>query len=175
MAFVGILLNVNLSFNQTPLTFWLYLRQTWMTQLILAVFLWRVIFLSLICLFWQFMWRRTCLCLCGSLCEGGLHFARDLSLENSTNSYVFGWLYFTDCLTSFSSIDYRLHLYAGFLILVHLIYMKFSQSTHLQMFFFHVKLIMANLFWWKWDLANFVIIFVSQMTLFRWLTFQLTF
>ena len=36
-AFVRILLNVNLSLNQTFLTFWVYVRQTWMTQLILAV------------------------------------------------------------------------------------------------------------------------------------------
>ena len=36
-AFVPILLNVNLSLNQTLLTFLLYVRQTWMTQLILAI------------------------------------------------------------------------------------------------------------------------------------------
>ena len=35
-AFVGILLIVNLFLNQTLLTFLLYLRQTWMPQLILA-------------------------------------------------------------------------------------------------------------------------------------------
>ena len=31
------LLDVNFSLNQTPLTFWLYVKKTWMTQLILAV------------------------------------------------------------------------------------------------------------------------------------------
>ena len=36
----------------------------------------------------------------------GLPFARDLSLENSADSYVFDWLYFTQCLTSFSSINH---------------------------------------------------------------------
>ena len=36
-AFVQILLNVNLFLNQTLLTFWLYVRQTWMSQLILAI------------------------------------------------------------------------------------------------------------------------------------------
>ena len=36
-AFIQILLIVNLSLNQTVLTFWLCVRQTWMTQLILAV------------------------------------------------------------------------------------------------------------------------------------------
>ena len=37
-AFVRILLIVNLSLNQTLLTFLLCVRQTWMTQLILAIF-----------------------------------------------------------------------------------------------------------------------------------------
>ena len=42
----------------------------------------------------------------------GLPFAWDLSLENSADSYVFDWLYFTQCLTSFSSISHLLHLCA---------------------------------------------------------------
>ena len=46
----------------------------------------------------------------------GLPFAQDLSLENSVDSYVFGWLYFTQSLTSFSSIDCLLRFYARFLI-----------------------------------------------------------
>ena len=50
----------------------------------------------------------------------GLFFAWDLSLENSADSYVFDWLYFTQCLTSFSSIDHLLQLCARFLILFHL-------------------------------------------------------
>ena len=49
----------------------------------------------------------------------GLPFARDLSLENSADSYVFDWLNFTQCLSSFSSIDH-LRLYARFLILFQL-------------------------------------------------------
>ena len=50
-----------------------------------------------------------------------LPFAWDLSLEHSADSYlVFNCLYFTQCLTSFSSIDHLLHLCAGFLILFHL-------------------------------------------------------
>ena len=36
-AFVRILLNVNLSLNQTLLTFLLYVRQTWTAQFILAI------------------------------------------------------------------------------------------------------------------------------------------
>ena len=35
---------------------------------------------------------------------------------------VFDWLYFTQCLTSFSSINHLLHLCAQFLILFHLTY-----------------------------------------------------
>ena len=38
-TFVSILLIVNLSLNQTLLAFLLCVRQTWMTQLVLAVFL----------------------------------------------------------------------------------------------------------------------------------------
>ena len=39
--------------------------------------------------------------------KGGLPFARDLPLENSVvRNYVFDLLYFTQCLTSFSSIDH---------------------------------------------------------------------
>ena len=44
-AFVPILLIPNLSLNQTLLTFLLCVRQTWMTQLILAISVWEVIFL----------------------------------------------------------------------------------------------------------------------------------
>ena len=44
-AFVRILLNVNLSLNQTLLTFLLYVRLTWTAQLILAISVWGVIFL----------------------------------------------------------------------------------------------------------------------------------
>ena len=44
-AFIRILLIVNFFFNQTLLTFLLYVRQTWMTQLILAIPLLEVIFL----------------------------------------------------------------------------------------------------------------------------------
>ena len=50
----------------------------------------------------------------------GLPFPWDLSLENSVDSYVFDWLYFTQCSTSFSSINHLLHQYARFLILFHL-------------------------------------------------------
>ena len=53
----------------------------------------------------------------------GLPFAWDLSLENVHTqilTYVFDRLYFTQCLTSFSSIDHLLCLDPLFLILFHL-------------------------------------------------------
>ena len=40
--FIQIFLTVNLSLNQTLLTFLLYVRQTWMTQSILTISLWGV-------------------------------------------------------------------------------------------------------------------------------------
>ena len=45
-----------------------------------------------------------------------LPLARSLSLE----TYVFDWLYFTQCFTSFSSIDHLLRIYARILVLFHL-------------------------------------------------------
>ena len=50
----------------------------------------------------------------------GLPFARDLSLENSADSYSCFRLALLQCLTSFSSIDHLLRLCARFLILFHL-------------------------------------------------------
>ena len=78
-------------------------------------------------------------------------------------TYVFNWLYFTQCLSSFPSISHLLHLCVWFLILFHLTQMMFSSiiRTGLPIL---VELI---------DLVNSVIIFLSQMTLLRWLTFLL--
>ena len=59
--------------------------------------------------------------------------SQDLSLENSVKSYVLDWLYFTQCLTSFSSIYHILHCNAWFQILCHLTQVRFSQSAHLLM------------------------------------------
>ena len=61
---LSFVLNITFSLNQTPLTFLLYVRQTWMTQLILAIYLWGVIFLQfekillLICMVLKFMWKK---------------------------------------------------------------------------------------------------------------------
>ena len=49
-------------------------------------------------------------------------------------TYLSNWLYFTQCLTSFSSIKYLIRLCATFLILFHLTQMRLSRSTHLLMF-----------------------------------------
>ena len=49
-----------------------------------------------------------------------LPFARDFPLENSQDSYASNWLYFIQCLTSFSSIDHLLRRGAQFLMLFHL-------------------------------------------------------
>ena len=69
-----ILLNVNLSLNQSLLTFLLYVRQASMTQTILEVSLRGVIFLK--------SKRIVAWALC---------------LENSVGSYVLGQLHFTQC------------------------------------------------------------------------------
>ena len=105
----------------------------------------------------------------------GLPFAQDLSLENSTDSYVFDWLYFTQCLTSFSSINHLLCLCAQILILFHLTQMRSlnqpiwksipSLETFTSIIRTDLPILMELI-----DLVNSVIIFLSQMTLLRWLT-----
>ena len=86
-------------------------------------------------------------------------------------TYVLDWLYSIQYLTSFSSIDHLLHLIMQF----HLTQMSFSQSTHLLFFLFGD----FNIHHKNWpsyyggDLVNFVITFLSQMALLRWLTFLL--
>ena len=121
---------VNLSFNRTLLTFFLCVRQAWVTQLILAISLWQVIFL----------WSKRILqlvCIVSHFVKEGLSFAWDLSLENSG----FYWLYFTQCLTSFSSFSHLLRLCTGFLILFHLTDEVLSIKTSADVFvfgYFHI-------------------------------------
>ena len=83
---------VNLFLNQILLTFLLCMRQTLMTQLILAISLWG--YLPLI-------WK-----------DSSTH-------THGLTVYMKEQLYFTHCLTSFSSINH-LQLCARFLILFHL-------------------------------------------------------
>ena len=80
-ATVLILFNVNLSLNQTLLTFWLYVRQTGMIQLILAISLRG--FLPLM--------QKDSIAHTQDLVayvKEGLPFAQDLLLQNSLNSYL---------------------------------------------------------------------------------------
>ena len=49
----------------------------------------------------------------------GLPFEQDLSLKKQILSYVSDWLYLSQCLTSFSSINHFLYIYAWFFILFH--------------------------------------------------------
>ena len=108
-AFVQILLIVNLSLNQTLLTFLLYVRQNCMTQLILAILCEGLSSFNPKWFYYSCAW--SC-----SLCEG----LQELSLENSTHSYLFSAGFTSLCLTSFSSINHLSRLYAHFWILFHL-------------------------------------------------------
>ena len=56
----------------------------------------------------------------GSLCERRTSFCSGLISRKLQILYVFDWFYFTQCLTSFSSIDHILQLFTRFLILFHL-------------------------------------------------------
>ena len=80
---------------------------------------------------------------------------------------IFGFLlyllYITQCHISFSCINHLLHLYAWILILFHLTYMRFSQSTPLLICLSletSMSIVRTNPFWWNWFLL-------------RWLTFLL--
>ena len=73
---------MNISWNQTLLTFLLYVRQTWMTQLILGVFF--SSYLPLIQKDYSTHMHGLAVYL-----KEGLPFWWDLSLENSIDSYVF--------------------------------------------------------------------------------------
>ena len=93
-------------------------------------------------------------------------------------TYVLDWLYFTHCLNFFSAIICLLCLCAQFLIQFHLKQMRFSRSTYLLMLLSLEILksiirtglpILVELI----DLVKSVIIYLSEMTLLRWLTFLL--
>ena len=101
---------VNIFLNQTLLKYLLCVRQTWMTQLILAISL------RLSSLIWKdssthFHGRAVYI-------KEELPFACMKTLQILT--YVFHLLYFTQCLTFFPSVDHLLCLYVWFLILFQL-------------------------------------------------------
>ena len=109
----------------------------------------------------------------------GLPFAWNISLENSADSYLCFRLALPHLVSYFfSSINHLLCLCARFLILFHLTQIRFSWSTHLLIFLslensmsvIRTGLpILVELIY----LVNSVIIFLSQMTFLRWLTFLL--
>ena len=95
----------------------LCLRQTWMTQLILVIYLERLSSFNPKRFQYSYAWSR-------SLCEGNA-FAWDLSLENSADSYLHFRLALLHSLSYFfSTINHLLHLCAWFLILFHLIQIR---------------------------------------------------
>ena len=104
----------------------------------------------------------------------GLPFAWDLSLEHSAHSYVFNWLYFTQSYF-FSSIDHLLHLCAQFLILFHLTDEVLLINPSANIFVKRDFIIRTDLpiLVKLTNLVNSIIIFLSQVTLLRWLTFLL--
>ena len=120
--------------------------QTWMAQLILAISLCGVIFLYsermllLICMVFQFTWRKDCL----------LH---GTYLQKILQSLIciFNWLYFTQCLTSFPSIDHLLHHYQQFIDAISSNtddVLSIKPSAIVYVFWdFNVH---DNLFWWNW-------------------------
>ena len=111
------------SFFGSNSPFLLYVRQTWMTHLILAISLWGNIFL------WS---ERILLLICMVLKDFCLYWTY-LQKTLWILTYVFEWLYFTMCLNYFSSINHCLCLYAQFFIVFHLTKTRFSRSTHLLM------------------------------------------
>ena len=80
-VFIWILLIANLSLNQTLLTFLLCVKQTWMTQLILAISLRGYLLL---------IWKdsSTHMYDLAVYVKEGLPFALDVSVENSADSYL---------------------------------------------------------------------------------------
>ena len=89
--------------------------------------------------------------------------------------YVFDWLYFTQCLNSFSSIDHLLHLCARFLILFYLTdeVLSINPSANVLSLETLTSIIRTSLplLVELIDLVNSVIVFLPQMTLLGWLTF----
>ena len=118
---------------------------------------------------------------CCSLCEGRASFYAEFisrKLCKFLLMFLTGFTSFIQCLTSFPSINYLLCIYAWLLLLFNLTQMSFSRSTHILMCLSFGTLmsiirtgqcILVELI----DLVNSVIIFLSHMTLLRWLIFLL--
>ena len=113
---------MSLSLNQTLLTFWFYVKQ-------IGWLIW----------FWQFLCDRlssfnpkgfyysyTWSC---SLCEGRTSFCRGLFTGKLYRFLQIQLAFTMLSVLFFSSLDHLLCLYAWFLVLFHLTWMRFSQST----------------------------------------------
>ena len=163
-AFVQILLNVNLSWHSCSM----WDKLGWLNW------------------FWTFLFeglssvnpKRFCYSYAWS-CEGRACFCTVLiSRKLCGFFFVFDWLYFIRRFTSFSSIYHLLRLYGRFLMLFHPTQTRFSQSAHLLMCLSLTSLTSTIKIGWPIlveliGLVNSVIIFLSQTTLLRWLTFLL--
>ena len=161
-AFVWISLNVNLSLNQTLLTFLLLLRQTWMTQIILANSLRRFVFLKskrtvlLIYMVLQSKWRVN-------------YFFTGL-----TSRKLYKFMFITG-FTSFSLLLIFPHPSSSlslphFLMLFYLKQIRFSQSTYLLMYLFLETFNAHHKDWLTYSGGNDrpgELCFLSQMTLLR--------
>ena len=140
-----------------------YMRQNWMTQLILAISLWEVIsfwserILLLICMILHFMCREALL-------------LREMYVKKTLLflTYVFDWLYFIQCLTYFSFFDHLLHLYAHLLMLFRLTMMRFPWSIC-----FSLKNLTAIIGTGKTDRPDELCYNFPQLTLLKCLTFLL--
>ena len=123
-AFIWILLIVNLSLNKTLLTCLIYLRQTWMTQMILTISVTGYLHL---------IQKDSITQMHGiaAYVKEGLPFPQDLSLENSVDSY------FCFRLALLHSVSYFFFLYWSPSSSLCMVFdsissnMRFSQSTHL--------------------------------------------
>ena len=110
-----------------------------------------------------------------------LPFTRDFSLENTAGSCsCFRWFYFTQCVTSFLTVDQLVCIYAQLSMLFNLTQTRFSRSTNLLMClsFETLTSIIGTgkpVFVELIDLVYSLIISVCQMTLLGWLTFQVGF
>ena len=120
---------MNLSLNQIHLTFLLYVRQIWMTRLILAIALLEVIFFNHKRFCYSYAW--SC-----SLCKGRTSICTGLISRKPSGFLLMFWTGFTSlCLTSFSSIGHLRSPLRAVLMVFHLSEMRFSRSIHLLMCF----------------------------------------
>ena len=140
------------------------MRQTWMAQLILAISLWGYLPLIL-------KDSSTHVHVLVAYVKEGLPFAQDISLENSADSYLCFWL------ALLHSVSYFFFLYWSPSSALCTLFdsipsnmdeVPLSLETLTSIIRTGLPILVELI-----DLVNSVIIFLSQMTLLRWLTFLL--